>query len=113
MGAAWRKAFPDAEASEIRKFLNVFTHAFSFHRRHGLQFAPTDTFMDVYSGIYKHSWMADELESVEFALMLEEAFGKDFPDELAERDPSLGEMFDAMRRESGTRAALTASDPVL
>lgn len=101
MGAAWKKTFPDVDASEIRKLLKILTHVFGFNRKDGLKFAPTDTFMEIYSGIYKHPWIvADELEHVEFILTLEEDFGKEYPNELAEKDATLGEIFESMHQNA-------------
>jgi hypothetical protein len=108
MGAAWKRAFPDAETDEIRKFLKVLTWAFGFKTSQGLKFLPTDTFMDIYSGIYKHSWQADELEHVEFIMTLEEEFGREFPDELSEGNPTLGEIFNTMRQSANHTANRTS-----
>jgi hypothetical protein len=108
MGAAWKRAFPDADSAEIRKFLRGLTWAFDFKANHGLKFAPTDTFMEIYSGIYKHQWTPDNMEDVEFVLTLEDLFGKKFPDSLSERDATLGEIFDAMRPIANHKANRTS-----
>jgi hypothetical protein len=108
MGSAWKSAFPDADAAEIRKFLKVLTWAFDFKTKQGLKFAPTDTFMDIYSGIYKHSWQADELEQVEFIMTLEEEFVREFPEKFSEGNPTLGEIFDAMRPNANHKTHRTS-----
>jgi hypothetical protein len=97
MGVMWKRSFPHAEAWEIRLFLDALVDAFDFDKKHRLLFQPADTFMDVYSAIYKHQWVPDNFEDLEFVLNLEESFGRPFPDDLAERDATLGEVFEAMR----------------
>lgn len=93
MGRSWKKAFPNAESSDIRKFLSVLVEAFSFRHNHKLKFDPTDTFIDIYRSVYWHPWMADDLEQVDFCLGLEEEFGKTIPTNLLENDVTLGQLF--------------------
>jgi hypothetical protein len=108
-GREWKRAFPDADASEIRKFLYALTEAFAFNRKNGLKFSPTDTFTEIYIKVYKHPWMvADELEDVEFILTLEEEFGKEIADDLVDEDPTLGELFDFLRKNANHKASRTS-----
>lgn len=48
-GKEWKSHFPTTPASEIRKFLQIFVHAFALPTREYLQFSPDDKLSEIYN----------------------------------------------------------------
>lgn len=64
-GRAWRRAFPAANKTELRAFLQQLTDAFGFAPHTRLQFSPDDRLMDIYQYFYPprwRGWQPDNLE---------------------------------------------------
>ena len=78
MGAEWHSAFPHVPKDDIRKFLNIFSDAFMFQKKHCLKFGPMDKVMDVYRTIYPRGGTVDNMELETFALAIEREYGVDF-----------------------------------
>jgi hypothetical protein len=95
-GRAWKRAFPEATADDIRTFLGLFTGAFIMRRRRGLTFAPADSVLAVYRSCYPR-WSGDQCELERFVWNCRNCYGVDV--EPIWRDGiTLGELFDVTRR---------------
>ena len=74
-GRAWRNAFPDVTAEQVRTFLNVFADAFDLGRSMVLQMRPEDRPIDLHRAIYARTFGPDSLELVSFMLAVERKYG--------------------------------------
>src|SRR5688500_15102297 len=67
-GRQWHQCFPDANANEIREFLQFFVDAFGFPKNRRLSFRPDDTILKLYRALYPPDWsIGDNMEFEEFA----------------------------------------------
>ena len=72
-GSAWKRAFPQARARDIRAFLDTFVGAFAFSNSHRLKFSPADGIMDIYRAS-NPGGLVDALELESFAVALERRY---------------------------------------
>jgi len=99
-GRDWRKAFPDADVEEFRKFLQVFVDAFAFRNNTRLKFRPSDRIIDIYRACYPIEGYLDSLELESFAMKVQKLYKVDIE---ASWNPemSLGQIF-GMAAKRGT-----------
>jgi hypothetical protein len=98
-GRAWKKRFPDATATEIRRFLSVFADSFLLKRRHRLAFFPDDNINRIYKAIYPAGG-ADTMEYEILFMELEKLYSREIPVESFNGCLTLGELFSAARASS-------------
>ena len=90
-GRLWKRQFPSASKRDIRQFLDLFAHAFSFPRRQ-LSFTPDDRVMDIYRALYPDESAPDGLELETFASSLQQRYGISIASTWRE-DLTLGELY--------------------
>jgi hypothetical protein len=73
-GRLWKRQFPNASKGDIRQFLDLFAHAFSFPGRQ-LNFAPDDRVMDIYRALYPDASAPDGLELEAFSSSVQQRYG--------------------------------------
>jgi hypothetical protein len=94
MGARWKRRFPNAHKTDIRKFLTLFVSAFAFMKRRRLKFEPDDRIMDIYHTLYPKNWpMGDQMECETFAENVKSEYGVDLV-QVWRKDMTLGEVFE-------------------
>ncbi|MDR2675963.1 MAG: hypothetical protein LBC18_14135 [Opitutaceae bacterium] len=98
-GRAWKKRFPDATATEIRRFLSVFADGFLLKKRHRLKFFPDDSINEIYKAIYPFGG-PDAMEYEILFLELDKLYNREIPVESFNERLTLGELFSAARASS-------------
>jgi propanediol dehydratase small subunit len=69
-----KRRFPTSSKRDIRQFLHVFAHAFSFPGRQ-LNFAPDDRVIDIYRALYPDASTPDGLELETFDTAVQQQYG--------------------------------------
>ena len=78
MGIRWRRRFPTAPKTEIRRFLDFFLDAFGFPACRRSCFSPEDKILDVYHAAYPPGYaLADCLDLETFAGHVQKHYGID------------------------------------
>jgi propanediol dehydratase small subunit len=95
-GKTWRRAFPDASKTEVRRFLSVFTESFAFSDAEKLKFNPNDQLLDVYRALYPYKWQADAMELETLSEEIQAKYGVEFS-HVWRRDMTLGQLFSCVR----------------
>lgn len=74
MGAAWKKAFPSADADQVRSFLDCLVEGMELSQPK-LSFHPNDKAIDIYRSLYGgRTPMSDECECETFLSNIEDKF---------------------------------------
>ena len=100
MGTRWKRRFPDAPKSEIRKFLTAFVDGFAFMNSRRLKFEPDDRVMDIYFTLYPKNWPAgDQMECETFVEIIKSKYGVDLVP-VWKNEITLGEIFALTRNKT-------------
>jgi propanediol dehydratase small subunit len=91
-GFQWRRRFPDASKTDIRRFLELFVNAFAFRQSRRLCFSPDDKVMEIYRTLYPDRFTPDMMELEMLAKFLHERYALDAAAFWRE-DITLGELF--------------------
>jgi propanediol dehydratase small subunit len=90
-GRLWKRRFPTSSKRDIRQFLRLFAHAFSFPGRQ-LNFAPDDRVIDIYRALYPDASTPDGLELETFATAVQQQYGISVAG-IWREDLTLGELY--------------------
>jgi propanediol dehydratase small subunit len=91
-GGPWKRTFPQAPKREIREFLYTFVTAFGFLKHRALQFAPADSVLRIYRGLYPLKGWPDALELETLAVRLEKQYALELRT-IWRENLTLGELF--------------------
>lgn len=92
-GKLWKRRFPQANAVQIREFLDIFIASFGFSKKRRLAFTPEDRIFDVYRGLYPSNYMADCMELESLVRAVKKRYRVDLIATWRE-DMTLGELFE-------------------
>lgn len=95
-GFEWKRAFPQANADDIRSFLDVFVEAFAFSKSDRLKFSPSDGILQIYCA-RNSGGLADSLELESLAVTLERRFQFNL-EQSWRASLTLGELFGDVRQ---------------
>jgi hypothetical protein len=109
-GKLWKRRFPQADAVQVREFLDLFIASFGFSRKRRLAFAPEDKVFDIYRGLYPSDYIPDAMELESLARAVKKRYRVDLVTTWRD-DLTLGELFqktcDTEPREPSAKSAIS------